>query len=63
MEKDEDDFYEGFIIPSKRRELAYIKEQLRNYPTPISDSDEQFNHLLQERDRLQRELPNTPLNR
>lgn len=49
-----DDFYEGYIRPSKHRELSDILEQLRNYPTPVSDSDEEFNHLLAERDRLQK---------
>ena len=65
----DDDFYEGYIkirsmdgvlqghiVPDKKRELANIKEQLKNYPTPVSDSDEQFNHLLEERDRLQKEI-------
>ena len=36
--------------------ITDIKEQLKNYPTPVSDSDEQFNYLLEERDRLQREI-------
>ena len=53
-----DDFYEGYItVPSKHRELSDILEQLRNYPTPVSDCDEQFNDLLKERDRLQKGLP------
>ena len=29
--------------------------QILNYPTPISDGDEQFNFLLSERDRLREE--------
>ena len=37
----------------KHQELSDILEQLRNYPTPVSDCDEQFNDLLKERDRLQ----------
>ena len=37
--------------------ITDIKEQLKNYPTPVSDSDEQFNFLLEERDRLQKEMP------
>ena len=32
--------------------ITDIKEQLKNYPTPVSDCDEQFNFLLSERDRL-----------
>ena len=36
--------------------ITDIKEQLKNYPTPVSDCDEQFNHLLKERDRLQKEI-------
>ena len=52
-----DDFYEGYIRPSKHRELSDVLEQLRNYPTPVSDSDEEFNHLLAERDRLQKGQP------
>ena len=69
-DKSDDDFYkegyikirsmdgvlQGHIVPDKKRELANIKEQLKNYPTPVSDSDEQFNHLLEERDRLQKEI-------
>ena len=51
-----DDFYEGYIRPSKHQELTDILEQLRNYPTPISDCDEQFNDLLKERDRLQQSI-------
>ena len=41
----------------KHQELSDILEQLRNYPTPVSDCDEQFNDLLKERDRLQKGLP------
>ena len=52
-----DDFYEGYIKPSKHRELTNVLEQLRNYPTPVSDCDEQFNDLLKERDRLQKGQP------
>ena len=48
-----DDFYDGYIRPSKHRELTDILEQIRNYPTPISDCDANFNYLLRERDRLQ----------
>ena len=36
--------------------ITDIKEQLKNYPTPVSDCDEQFNFLLSERDRLQKEI-------
>ena len=36
--------------------ITDITEQLKNYPTPVSDCDEQFNFLLSERDRLQKEI-------
>ena len=49
---EEDDFYDGYIRPSKYRELASVIEQIRNYPTPISKCDTQFDDLLKERDRL-----------
>lgn len=32
--------------------LETIYEQIKNYPTPIAGCDEQFNFLLEERDRL-----------
>ena len=32
--------------------LETIYEQIKNYPTPITGCDEQFNFLLEERDRL-----------
>ena len=32
--------------------LDTIYEQIKNYPTPITGCDEQFNFLLEERDRL-----------
>ena len=32
--------------------LDVIHEQIKNYPTPIAGCDEQFNFLLEERDRL-----------
>ena len=32
--------------------LDTIYEQIKNYPTPIAGCDEQFNFLLEERDRL-----------
>ena len=51
-----DGVLQGHIVPSKQRDLANIKEQLKNYPTPVSDCDEQFNHLLKERDRLRKEI-------
>ena len=53
VEEDNDDFYDGYIRPSKYRELTNILEQIRNYPTPISKCDTQFDDLLKERDRLQ----------
>ena len=57
MPKTTDDFYEGYLRPSKHRELFDILEQLRNYPTPVSDNDANFNYLLKERDRLQKDQP------
>ena len=51
-----DGVLQGHIVPDKKRELEHIKQQLRNYPTPVSDSDDQFNHLLKERARLQKEI-------
>ena len=33
-----------------------IREEIRNYPLPIPACDEQYNHLLQQRDRISREL-------
>ena len=35
------------------RALSEVLEQIRNYPTPISKCDTQFDDLLKERDRLQ----------
>ncbi len=35
---------------------AAIHEQMRAYPTPIAGCDQQFNHLLEQRDRVFREL-------
>ena len=32
--------------------LKIIYEQIKNYPTPRAGCDEQFNFLLEERDRL-----------
>ena len=32
--------------------LETIYEQIKKYPTPIAGCDEQFNFLLEERDRL-----------
>ena len=34
-------------------QLETIYEQIKKYPTPIAGCDEQFNFLLEERDRLQ----------
>ena len=48
-----EDFYEGYLRPSKHRELIDILEQIRSYPTPISDCDVNYNWLLEERARLQ----------
>ena len=36
--------------------LQSVKEQLKDYPTPVAGWDEQFNFLLSERDRLTQEL-------
>ena len=55
VEEDNDDFYDGYIRPSKYRELASVIEQIRNYPTPIAKCDTQFDDLLKERDRLQQQ--------
>ena len=33
-----------------------IYEEIQNYPPPIPDCDLQFNHLLEERERIGREL-------
>ena len=38
--------------------LQFVREQLKDYPTPIAGCDEQFNFLLSERDRLTEELNN-----
>ena len=65
-DQNDQDFYEGYIkdpifqqghtVASKQYELDTILKQLKNYPTPVSDCDEQFNHLLKERDRLRKEI-------
>ena len=63
LEKDDEGYIKnpalrrGYTAFSVQRELKNIKEQLKNYPTPVSDSDDQFNHLLAELSRLQKELP------
>ena len=36
--------------------LQSIKEEIKHYPTPIAGCDEQFDFLLSERDRLNKEL-------
>jgi hypothetical protein len=33
-----------------------VREAIASYPPPIPACDEQFNHLLEERDRISREL-------
>jgi hypothetical protein len=35
-----------------RQALARIDAEIRAYPTPIPRCDAQFNHLLEERDRI-----------
>ena len=37
-------------------EKRRLDEEIRNYPTPIPRCDAQFNHLFEERERIQREL-------
>ena len=39
-------FFEGF----KEMDLEEIKEEIKNYPTPIAGCDVYFNWLLEERD-------------
>ena len=36
--------------------LRSVREQLKDYPTPVAGCDEQFNFLLSERGRLTQEL-------
>lgn len=38
------------------RERDRIYEKLRTYPTPITACDDQFNYLLDERERISQEL-------
>jgi len=40
--------------------LETIYEQIKKYPTPIAGCDEQFNFLLEERDRLRNLLATVP---
>ena len=39
-----------------RQALATLEAEIRAYPTPIPRCDAQFNHLLEERDRIRRLL-------
>jgi hypothetical protein len=39
-----------------RRIQSLLNEEIRGYPTPIPRCDAQFNHLLEQRGRLQRAL-------
>ena len=39
-----------------RETLARLDAEIRSYPTPIPRCDAQFNHLLEERDRIRRLL-------
>ena len=41
-------------------QLKLINEQIKNYPTPIAGCDDQFNFLLEERDRLSNLLTTIP---
>ncbi|MGB7241127.1 MAG: hypothetical protein WBC93_03440 [Sulfitobacter sp.] len=34
----------------------FLSDEIRNYPTPISGCDAQFNHLLAEREKVQTAL-------
>ena len=43
----------GAHLENKKKE---IYEQIKNYPPPIPACDLQFNHLLEERDMIDREL-------
>ena len=42
------ELFEGF----NEMDLEEIKEEIKNYPTPIAGCDVYFNWLLEERDRL-----------
>ena len=37
-------------------EKARIQQEISSYPTPIAGCDEQFNHLLERRSQVRREL-------
>jgi len=39
-----------------RQALATLEAEIRAYPTPIPRCDAQFNHLMEERDRIRRLL-------
>ena len=39
-----------------RQVLATLEAEIRAYPTPIPRCDAQFNHLMEERDRIRRLL-------
>ena len=39
-----------------RETLARLDAEIRAYPTPIPRCDAQFNHLIEERDRIRRLL-------
>ena len=43
----------GIYLENKKDQ---IYEEIQNYPPPIPDCDLQFNHLLEERERIGREL-------
>jgi hypothetical protein len=51
---------EKAIVASRRlaleRELARVAAEIRSYPAPIPACDAQYNHLLEERARISREL-------
>ena len=46
------DVIENHLGSARRSILA----EIRNYPPPIAACDQQFNHLLEQRDRIAREL-------
>jgi hypothetical protein len=48
---------EPLATPAALREtLARLDAEIRAYPTPIPRCDAQFNHLIEERDRIRRLL-------
>jgi hypothetical protein len=63
QKKHYDDFQDTQVIPSKRRELANIEEELKKHPVPhwpdqdpVYRGNAQLDHLISEYDRLTNEL-------